>query len=181
MNLVEDIRPISYVKSHTAEILKQVGEKNNPMVITQNGEEKFRYILNDYYEAEQDSYQKGKITFKLSELAEGRYTLSFKVWDLLNNSTVKTLDFEVVKGLSPVIYSVINYPNPASEYVDIEVVHTRQTEKTTMNVDIFDLSGRKIYSFGENSESKIRWNLRGGNGEKVQPGMYIYRVSIKEY
>ena len=38
INLVQDIRPISYVKSHTAEVLKQVGEKNNPIVITQNGE-----------------------------------------------------------------------------------------------------------------------------------------------
>jgi prevent-host-death family protein len=40
INLVEDINPISYVKSHTAEILKQVEEKNNPVVITQNGEAK---------------------------------------------------------------------------------------------------------------------------------------------
>jgi prevent-host-death family protein len=40
INLVEDIRPISYVKAHTAEIMKQIGEKNNPMVITQNGEAK---------------------------------------------------------------------------------------------------------------------------------------------
>ncbi|MDR0315290.1 MAG: type II toxin-antitoxin system Phd/YefM family antitoxin [Treponema sp.] len=40
INLVEDIRSISYVKSHTAEIMRQVGEKNNPMVITQNGEAK---------------------------------------------------------------------------------------------------------------------------------------------
>jgi len=37
-NLVEDIKSISYVKSHTAEIMKQVEEKNNPIVITQNGE-----------------------------------------------------------------------------------------------------------------------------------------------
>ena len=40
INLVEDIRPISYVKSHTAEVMKMVREKNNPMVITQNGEAK---------------------------------------------------------------------------------------------------------------------------------------------
>jgi prevent-host-death family protein len=40
LNLVEDIRPISYVKTHTAEILKQIEEKNNPIVITQNGEAK---------------------------------------------------------------------------------------------------------------------------------------------
>ena len=40
INLVEDIRPISYVKSHTAEIMRQIEEKNNPVVITQNGEAK---------------------------------------------------------------------------------------------------------------------------------------------
>jgi prevent-host-death family protein len=40
INVAEDIRPISYVKSHTAEVMKQIGEKNNPMVITQNGEAK---------------------------------------------------------------------------------------------------------------------------------------------
>jgi len=40
INLVEDIRSISYVKSHTAEIMKQIEEKNNPIVITQNGEAK---------------------------------------------------------------------------------------------------------------------------------------------
>jgi prevent-host-death family protein len=40
LNLSEDIKPISYVKSHTAEILKQVEEKNTPIVITQNGEAK---------------------------------------------------------------------------------------------------------------------------------------------
>ena len=40
LNLVEDIKSISYVKSHTAEVMKQVEEKNNPIVITQNGEAK---------------------------------------------------------------------------------------------------------------------------------------------
>jgi len=39
-NLVEDIKPISYVKSHTAEVMRQVEEKNNPIIITQNGEAK---------------------------------------------------------------------------------------------------------------------------------------------
>jgi prevent-host-death family protein len=40
INFVEDIRSVSYVKSHTAEVMKQIGEKNNPLVITQNGEAK---------------------------------------------------------------------------------------------------------------------------------------------
>ena len=40
LNLVEDIRPISYVKANTAKIMKQLEDKNNPVVITQNGEAK---------------------------------------------------------------------------------------------------------------------------------------------
>ena len=40
LNLVQDIKPISYVKSHTADVMKQIEEKNNPLVITQNGEVK---------------------------------------------------------------------------------------------------------------------------------------------
>jgi prevent-host-death family protein len=51
LNLAKDIRPISYVKSHTAEMIKQVGEQGNPIVITQNGEAKA--VLLDI-----DSYQK---------------------------------------------------------------------------------------------------------------------------
>ena len=40
INFAEDIKPISYVKTHTAQVIKQIGEKNNPVVITQNGEAK---------------------------------------------------------------------------------------------------------------------------------------------
>lgn len=40
MNLEHDIRPISYVKTHAAEMLRQVNESQNPIVITQNGEAK---------------------------------------------------------------------------------------------------------------------------------------------
>ncbi len=38
MNLQTDIRPISYVKSNAAEMLRQVNESHRPIVITQNGE-----------------------------------------------------------------------------------------------------------------------------------------------
>jgi PHD/YefM family antitoxin component YafN of YafNO toxin-antitoxin module len=38
INLVKDIKPISCIKAHTADVFKQIEEKSNPMVITQNGE-----------------------------------------------------------------------------------------------------------------------------------------------
>jgi prevent-host-death family protein len=40
MKLSSQIRPISYLKAHAAEIVRNLAEKQEPMVITQNGEAK---------------------------------------------------------------------------------------------------------------------------------------------
>lgn len=40
MKVSSDIKPISYLKSHAADILKQINETHRPIVITQNGEPK---------------------------------------------------------------------------------------------------------------------------------------------
>jgi prevent-host-death family protein len=47
LNLAEDIKPISYIKAHTADVLKQIDDRKNPLVITQNGEAKA--VLLDIY------------------------------------------------------------------------------------------------------------------------------------
>jgi prevent-host-death family protein len=40
MKYSTQIRPISYLKSHTAEIVRELTDQREPMVITQNGEAK---------------------------------------------------------------------------------------------------------------------------------------------
>ncbi|MEW6521230.1 MAG: type II toxin-antitoxin system Phd/YefM family antitoxin [Thermodesulfobacteriota bacterium] len=40
MNISSDIKPVSFLKSHAADILKQINETRRPVVITQNGEPK---------------------------------------------------------------------------------------------------------------------------------------------
>jgi len=40
MNISEDIRSITYLKSKAADLLKQINETNRPVIITQNGEPK---------------------------------------------------------------------------------------------------------------------------------------------
>ena len=45
MNITSDIKPVSFLKSHAADILKQINETHRPIVITQNGEP--RGVLQD--------------------------------------------------------------------------------------------------------------------------------------
>jgi len=40
MSIEEDIRPITYLKSRAADLLKQINETRRPVIITQNGEPK---------------------------------------------------------------------------------------------------------------------------------------------
>ena len=40
MKISTDIKPVTYLKSHSADMLKQVNETHRPIVITQNGEPK---------------------------------------------------------------------------------------------------------------------------------------------
>ena len=40
MNISEDIRSITYLKSKAADLLKQINDTRRPVVITQNGEPK---------------------------------------------------------------------------------------------------------------------------------------------
>ena len=45
MSIEKDIRPITYLKSRAADLLKQVNETHRPVIITQNGEP--RAVLQD--------------------------------------------------------------------------------------------------------------------------------------
>lgn len=40
MKLSRQVKPISYLKSHAAEVARTIGEQGEPLIITQNGEAK---------------------------------------------------------------------------------------------------------------------------------------------
>jgi len=45
MNITKDIKPITYLKTRAADLLRQINETRRPVVITQNGEP--RAVLQD--------------------------------------------------------------------------------------------------------------------------------------
>lgn len=50
VNLTTDIKPISYIKAHTAEMIRQVNDNKNPIIVTQNGEAKAVILDVDTYQ-----------------------------------------------------------------------------------------------------------------------------------
>lgn len=45
MNIINDIKPVTYLKSKAADLLNQINETHRPVIITQNGEP--RAVLQD--------------------------------------------------------------------------------------------------------------------------------------
>jgi prevent-host-death family protein len=55
MKLSSQIKPISYLKAHAAEIVRNLGEQREPLVITQNGEAKVVMQDIESYEQTQET------------------------------------------------------------------------------------------------------------------------------
>ncbi len=55
MKLSSQIKPISYLKAHAAEIVRTLGEQQEPLIITQSGEAKVVVQDIDSYERMQET------------------------------------------------------------------------------------------------------------------------------
>jgi prevent-host-death family protein len=74
MKLSTHIKPISYLKSHTAQIVKELTVSREPMVITQNGEATLVVIDIKSYEERESTLALLKILALGSrELEQGHY------------------------------------------------------------------------------------------------------------
>ncbi|MFC0166547.1 type II toxin-antitoxin system Phd/YefM family antitoxin [Pseudoduganella danionis] len=55
MKFSTQVKPISYLKSHTAEIVKELTEHRQPLLITQNGEAKLVVMDVQSYEEQEET------------------------------------------------------------------------------------------------------------------------------
>ena len=142
-------------------------------------------ILNNFYEADLDTYQSGKVTYQLSDLEEGPHQITFKVWDVNNNSSESTLDFVVVGEEEIGISHLLNYPNPFTTNTDFYFEHNQVCNVLDVKIEIFTVSGKLVKTIIETVQSSgfrsegINWNGRDEYGDKLARGVYVYRLSIE--
>ncbi len=141
------------------------------------------YNVNDYFTYDFGSYTSGTLGYSLPELEQGPHTLTFRAWDIFNNSSTTTLTFNVVRTLKPSIASVSCAPNPAQNSTTFIVAHDRLGSDISVIIDIFDSAGRHLYSHEDtnvNSSSAYTytWDLTCSNGSSLQTGVYIVRARI---
>jgi len=144
------------------------------------------FILNGYYENDFNNYMKGRIIYDLSGLTAGNHSLTVKAWDNFNNSSEKTISFQVLSGEKFTLKNLLNYPNPFYDETSITLEHNRPDNDLNVIINIFNIDGRiikiiktNVLSSGYNIPPLI-WDGKDDGGKKVGRGIYPYIVVVTD-
>ena len=136
------------------------------------------YTLNEYFTAESNSYQKGLVSYLMEAMPDGPHSLTFRAWDLLNNSTTQSLNFIVETGLDPSICSVTSYPNPvhAGGQLTLLVNYDQPDELLRTELYLYNINGQLVYSHTQDNPDAVSINLAQLG---LRAGIYVYSIRIK--
>lgn len=144
------------------------------------------YIVSEYYTAELDDYTRGEVRYPFRGLTEGKHTVEFVAWDILNNSSTKTLDFIVSKGDIESLTNVFNYPNPFSSITNFSFEHGGADGDIDIFINIFNSSGKIVTTLQYNRlssgfrEVDMEWRGSDRLGSKMPAGIYHYQIQLNE-
>jgi Peptidase family C25 len=138
-------------------------------------------VLNPFFLNDLDDFRKGKIRYLWPDLALGEHILRIKVWDNYNNPAEVSLRFRVgLPTQKPV--SILAYPNPFSDVVQIQIEHPLPGKELIGRGQIFDALGRLL---GEEThiflaeDTLVRWQWSPSKWTGITQGMYFYHIFVE--
>ncbi len=132
-----------------------------------------------------NSAKSGLISFLIPELENGKYKLTFRVWDVSNNSSTKEVEFVVTDEFQPIINEFFIYGNPAKDLTRFVLTTNLPGSELTVTFNVYNMAGTLVWSHQEKSASgnnvkeiEYEWNLLSREGSRLQPGIYLVRASV---
>ncbi len=158
------------------------------IVLTIDGNTYHSIILNHLFDPELDDHSSGNIALPLGPLSNGMHTLRLRAWDMYNNSSEKTLEFFVSDSIGVSLLNVFNFPNPFRDGTWFTFRHNQFEGDLTATVEIYDFYGKLVKTLESQTVSTsgyaiepIYWVGTSRGGEKLAPGMYIYRMRVGNF
>ncbi len=167
-----------------------------------DNQSKSSFVMNDFYEANQDDYTSGTVKYPLRNLESGRHSLDVKCWDVLNNSNTAYTEFVVANSAGAALSHVLNYPNPFTTQTEFMFEHNLPGLNLDVKIEIYTVSGKLIKTIrsnilgGGNVEGAkncndefsntggyrvdgLYWDGRDDFGDLIGKGVYVYRVYLR--
>ncbi len=174
---------IAYLKDENGINTSSAGIGHD-ITATLSGATNKTYSLNQFYDAPLSVDEFGTVSYKFYNLNEGEHVLSFRAWDIYNNSNTVTIKFNVIKGKVIEIENIVNYPNPMSDNTNFTFEHNQKDNEIDIVIRIYNVMGQLVrtieeHSFGTTAHiSPIRWDGRSESGDKLPAGIYVYNVTV---
>ncbi|MXV39026.1 type IX secretion system sortase PorU [Flavobacteriaceae bacterium Ap0902] len=158
-------------------------------------------VLNDFFEGGDASpclnpnvkdFQKGRVLYKLNDLDLGEHSITFRVWDINNNSTTESLDFMVMEDGEQQLHinRLLNWPNPFTTQTYFHFEHNCP-DILEVQVQVFSVAGKLVKTIRQTVTSApfregyrtdkfaIPWDGLDDYGNKIGKGVYIYRTTVR--
>jgi hypothetical protein len=182
---ITDNQPFIFALLEDENGINTAGGIGHDIIAILDGDESNPIVLNEYYEAEQDDFTNGKVYYRLRDLEDGEHTLSFKAWDVYNNSQTQDIQFVVAGEDELKITRVLNYPNPFIDYTEFWFNHNRPFEPLEVMVQVFTVTGKLVWTQNQIANTNgflfrdLSWNGRDDFGDKIGKGVYVYKLTVK--
>jgi hypothetical protein len=148
-----------------------------------DGAVKNEIVLNNYYTAAFNTYQKGSIKYVLPTLSIGAHQLIIKAWDLLGNSSKDTIRFIVPDTAGVLLNKVSNFPNPFSNTTSFSFEHNQPGVPLSVSLTLYDNNGvtvvtRLLTAQYHTNQVVSYWDGKDAGGHLLNPGIYFYKITL---
>ena len=149
-----------------------------------DGRSELTYNINEYYTHEFGDFTRGTVAYNIPQLNNGSHSLTFRAWDVLNNTSQTSFNFVVDDGMTTNILRLMATQNPAVTSTNFMVSYDLPGSECDFVIEVFDFSGRCVWrheetTTGEGGIYTVTWNLTNGVGAKVDTGIYLYRCRVR--
>ncbi len=142
-------------------------------------------VLNNYYEAERDSFNCGTVRYLYEDLEPGSHKVKVRAWDILNNVSESELEFVVANDADLTLNHVLNYPNPFTTNTSFFFEHNQPNTELNILITIYTISGKVVKTIESTQvndgfrSSPIPWDGRDDYGDRLGKGTYLYRMKVR--
>lgn len=181
-----DEQPILFARLFDENGINTVGNGiGHDLKATIDGQTADQIVLNDFYEADLNTFKSGEIRYQLTGLEEGTHTLALKVWDIHNNSSEAYTEFIVAPTAEIALEHVLNYPNPFTTHTEFMFEHNQACAFMDVQIEVYSVSGKLVKTLRQTVHTEgfrvepIPWDGKDEFGDTIGRGVYVYRVHVR--
>ena len=163
------------------------GSMGHDLELWLDGQTTSPITVNDYFSFESGSYKQGLLEYPLSALSQGKHSVTFRVWDVFDNSTISTLQFVVRNEGTPSfdVNSTEATPQASTRFITSFASLATESAPTTVETEVYSISGMRVWNQSSSIPAgsifaAFDWDLCTYSGQRLPTGVYLYRSKVND-